>query len=264
MSSRLLCSLPSLPRIPSQLDLVGALAALETLADRPDETDVVPKEAEKPVIDKIAEQIFSFLPTWARNACTAWISNIGPDGIRLGSIFSGSDFGLTAVHALLRCARCPSTPMPHIAHVMAVEKVSWKRQWLLTMFPPEVMYTDAADLKEDKPIDAITNQPRPVPGCDVVYIGFSCKSFSALNNDRSSHDNAIENATGSSGETAQFALDYLAKHRPLIALLENVPGLCKGFKSRSADGQVTEDEDSNLGVLLRRLHAIGYSDYIYV
>ena len=89
--------------------------------------------------------------------------------------------------------------------------------------------------------------------------GFSCKNFSPLNPDRQQFDDAIKTGKGSSGQTAKYAVSYLEKHKPLLVLIENVPGLCKGFTKRDAvSGERVVDPDSNLAVLLAKLRSLGY------
>ena len=70
------------------------------------------------------------------------------------------------------------------------------------------------------------------PTCDILKIGCSCKSFSSLNNSRAEYDRAILDAHGSSGMTANYALDYVQRRRPWLLLIENVPGLFHGFQRK--------------------------------
>ena len=91
------------------------------------------------VVGKLARCVFASLPAWAQQSCKSWISKIGSDGLRLASIYTGSDFARTTTSAFLKCARPVNFPMPKIRHVMSVEHIGWKQHWIRTMFPPEVL-----------------------------------------------------------------------------------------------------------------------------
>ena len=96
------------------------------------------------------------------------------------------------------------------------------------------------------------------PAADFLTVGFSCKCFSSLNQNKDEFSTAILDKRGTSGETADFALAYIKKHKPRILLLENVPGLATGFHLRVKGGELLENPDSNLAVLLSNLHQLGY------
>ena len=256
----LLDELPVAPSIPGDLDLLAALGAeAPTPAAASASTGADAEPLREATIEKLAEHAFLCLPLSSRAAIKAWIDNIGPQGLKVASVFSGSDFGRTAVTALLRVCRPPNFPLPAISHVMAVENVPWKRDWLMHIFPPMVMYADASEVcKEEEPIDCMTGKPTPVPEAHIAFLGFACKSLSSMNPHRADFGDAIKNKRGSSGETADLAVEFLKKFHPPIALLENVPGLLTGYR-RSLDGEEFVCEGSNMEVLLRKLREIGYS-----
>jgi hypothetical protein len=149
-------------------------------------------------------------------------------------------------------------PMPHIVNVLCVEKVRWKRAWIRKHDPPQALCSDASQLTQARIWDI--NQKRWIrpPACDVLNVGFSCKSFSLLNNKNRDgvHDAAIAEGRGCSGETARYALAYIRKVRPPVVLIENVPQLAKGYYQQESRKEV--DQRSNLFVLTSQLAEMGY------
>ena len=73
-------------------------------------------------------------------------------------------------------------PLPHIVNVLCVEKVRGKRAWILEHDPPQALCADASQLTSGKIWDATQKRWISPPACDVLNLGFSCKSFSVLNN----------------------------------------------------------------------------------
>ena len=155
VSSRLLhmveAEQPTGAALPVHLDL---LCAMEKIEPKPredglstghmaghegDSARVAGSTQKHSVITRLARETFAALPPWAQKATSSWISGIGASGLRVASIFSGSDFGRTAIEAYLQCARPAHYPQPVVHHVMAVEHISWKQQWLRTVFPPQVL-----------------------------------------------------------------------------------------------------------------------------
>ena len=155
VSSRLLqmveAEQPTGAALPLHLDLLCAMEKIEsqqsegglstghTAGHEGDSARVADSTQKYSVITRLAREAFSTLPPWAQKATSSWISGIGASGLRVASIFSGSDFGRTAIEAYLQCARPAHYPQPVVHHVMAVEHVGWKQHWLRTVFPPQVL-----------------------------------------------------------------------------------------------------------------------------
>ena len=108
------------PILPPHLDLLSAMSSCSgdgsvgtssasgnlLLVAAP--TDGAP---DHPVISKLARQTYRQMPEWAQKSCSNWIHGIGAQGLRVASIYTGSDFCRTAIEAFLRSAR-PA----HLAH----------------------------------------------------------------------------------------------------------------------------------------------------
>ena len=166
------CDVHERPAVRSEAAGLDLLAAMDDAATPERPTDADPHtSAATSIIDKLAQSIFDAMPTWAQSALATWVSNIGPGGLRVGSIFSGSDLHHTAIEALMKVARGPHYPTPKLTRVMSVEVIAWKRQWIQATFPPELMFKDAAELEQDVAWDLMTGSWRPAPHCDILTAG---------------------------------------------------------------------------------------------
>ena len=125
----------------------------------------------------------------------------------------------------------------------------------------QVLIGDSSQLRAATAFDLVSETHVEPPGCDMVFIGFSCRCFSALNNSSSEFEHAIEDESGSSGQTAADGLSYVRKKKPAVVIIENVPGLATGYYCKDAAGDVFENPDSNLGVLFAILKELGYFRY---
>eukprot|EP00969_Alexandrium_andersonii_P024403 1065239-Alexandrium_andersonii.AAC.1 len=66
-------------------------------------------------------------------------------------------------------------------------------------------------------------------------------------------------AHGKSGETAKYGISFIAQTLPAIVILENVPGLVKGYRMRDAvTHELIVNVASNLYVLLSERTKLGY------
>lgn len=144
---------------------------------------------------------------------------------------------------------------------MAVESSPWKRKWILKNHPHlKRLFGDAAGLRRDSAFCYIAGERVPVPQCDILTVGFSCKTFSSLRaRGGESIDRVVLEGKGSSGATCAYALDFVGRFRPGVLIIENVVGLFKGYLKRDAvtwDSVI--DTHSNLHILLSTLRGFGY------
>ena len=237
--------------MPSALDILMKLQS--SPSDDFQDVDNIPL-----VLRKVVRALVSGLQGPSRYHAEAGVSLIRPDSgwlsVRHGSIFSGSGFGVRAAKEVL----AQISPGYTARNVLCVEKVAWKRRWIMAHDPPEVMVKNAEELGGDDGdfvFNHITKKKCKIPRVDILDVGFSCKNFSAQNmhNKNGEFDEAISSGKGESGSTANMAFAFIAKTLPKIVLLENVPGLLKGF---ATGGFV--NPSSNLCVLRKRLQELGY------
>ena len=98
-----------------------------------------------------------------------------------------------------------------------------------------------------------------IPSVDEVDVGFSCKSWSLLNQNKDNYAFAIAFGAGSAGETAAYALRFVEGSAPHILILENLLGLFRFYKRRFPITQQLEyNFTSNNYILLSRLKGMGY------
>ena len=239
---------------------------LDALPSERAHNEIVPVESGLSLIrgevtERLAGALVADLPEWARASCADKVLDVlqRRGELRVASIFSGSDMDNFAARCFLDSLHPPNFPRLPIRHVMSVEHVEWKRNWIMLMQRPERLYSDAAQLTDPEVYDYASDSWTTPPDADLIKIGFSCKCFSSLNNSRHDFDQDIMTPRGSSGQTAQYSLQFLAQKKPSVVLLENVPGLCRGYMHLNQITQtLAENLLSNLSQMLRGLQQIGY------
>lgn len=117
-------------------------------------------------------------------------------------------------------------------NVIEVELAKRKRTWLSAFSKPKRLLKDVTELHNDSAFNYMTEEDETLPCEGDVFLysyGFSCKDLSTLNN-HSGHFKAscIESGTGSTGATWVGNLGFVAKTRPPMLLIENVPAALKG------------------------------------
>ena len=217
------------------LDLLGELEARRSAVDPSDspasDTRIPATPEDARLLDLIVSSVIDALPPGAHYRSVAAVAALSGKVIRHASICSGTDFGILALRRCVAKFNPMDKALPHIVNVLCVEKVGWKRAWILGHDPPQALCPDASQLTQGRIWDV--NQKRWIrpPACDILNVGFSCKSLSVLNNKNRDgvHDAAIAEGRGCSGETARYALAYILKARPAVVLIENVPQIAKGY-----------------------------------
>ena len=177
--------------------------------------------------------------------------------IRHGSIYAGSGFGQMSFKYLCKQIGIEAV---HV-NALVVEMVKWKQDWIIAHDKPRILCGNGSELQNESIYNIITGEMVELPQLDVADIGFSCKLFSILNTlfHRGAFDNAIANARGSSGETARFMISYIQKKPPRLVVIENVPGLAKGYTSEDpVTLKAVVNATSNLFLLIRSLIDAGY------
>ena len=173
--------------------------------------------------------------------------------VAVGSLYTGSDLAWTALRILLQetSGERPGRPSgPRLVHTMAVEWIPWKRDYVMRNRPGiRHVFGDAKELLEERGHCLKTGQHVSWPRCDILSLGSSCKDFSSMRDPaRGTTARAVLTGSGSSGSTMRYAMAYIGRHLPAVLLLENVPGLLKGFMKRDAvTWAKVRDVYSNLG-----------------
>ena len=103
--------------------------------------------------------------------------------------------------------------------------VETKRDWEMELNPDDdcCCFVDAAHLAGTKAYCCRHNDNCPVPGCNLLTVGTSCKDFSKANANRGNSSQALTDKTspGKSADTLQALWSYLDSHGPDVVILEN-------------------------------------------
>ena len=109
----------------------------------------------------------------------------------------------------------------------------------------------------------VSRQLCMVPSADGFVYGFSCKSVSAVNSYRMTHQGALAEGTDRCSTVTTFngGLAWVAKHRPLFVLMENVLGLATEDSNDDAPALLKK---SNLDIVKDKYRRIGYDVQAHV
>lgn len=88
----------------------------------------------------------------------------------------------------------------------------------------------------------------PVEGPQIVHCGFSCKSLSASNANKSQFTSCLQNATGSTGSTFHGLLNYTSFAEPPVLIMENVVDI---LNEKSNNNEVLVSSFERLGYVVR-------------
>ena len=184
------------------------------------------------------------------------------DALYCASACTGSGLDSEVLPLLLRqLAKLAGKPVVSARNKFFVEKMLWKRKWLIDRFPDvDHVFKLTSDLSADMAFDYVSNQQVVVPtSVDLLTGGFSCKGASILNPKRSSNQHCVADKTGSTGTTCNDIIDYIVAKRPKMSVLENVASFEYKFNSKEQPSHPDEQEPpeqrlDNMAALKKRLH----------
>ena len=212
------------------------------------------------VLEGLAKGIINDLPDEQQGQLLANLSSL--EVVRVGSIFTGSDIAIHCWQEFLQAALGCAAGRIKTDHIMGVERVAWKREFLMRNHPRlRFLCGEAQGLQCETGYCYLNKQHVSWPHCDVLSVGSSCTDFSSLRRRKegTNIERDVEHCRGSSGSTLHFAMTYIDKHRPRVLLFENVKGLRKGLWQKDAvTWRSIRDVHSNLGILLAFLEDRGY------
>ena len=226
--------------------------------------------ASTPIADQTCRGILGDLPTAFQADLAGVAARLAGCRTRVGSIYTGACLFHSCTRSLVKTmGELYGCSMPELEHAFGAEIDERKRDFIMSLDdPPQHLFGDAADLDGDLAWCYVNSRLVPVPPCDWLSFGFSCKSLSSANVWSNEYDRALAagvegnlhaGPAGTSGETAGHALRYVKRHRPALVLIENVKGLFAGLYKRNAFTlQAEKDACSNMMVLLRELKVQGY------
>ena len=254
-------------RVPS-VNLLDHLDAMEADSSTPSGSKGVVIEEEDRVLRMLARGIRDDLPEERHLQVLEnlrALSEAGDAGqpTRVGSIYTGSDLAKHGWDEFLTAMVGRDGVQDYVKceHTMGVEIVAWKRRYVQKNHPGlRFLFGGAEQMRKPTGYCYLHNDEVPWPHCDVLSVGSSCKDFSSLRG-HVSRDTGMHvlDGAGTSGSTIQYAMAYIAAHRPLVLLWENVVGLFKGYLKKDAvTWELVSDVYSNLHLLLTFLTQNGY------
>lgn len=182
-----------------------------------------------------------------------------PGGVTYGSLFSGSDVTGRVFDKLQSFYKHLTGRGGHVFKPLyQCEADPTKRIWLEEQFsedrpgkftPCKFLFEDARHLADDpKALDTKSGEFQVVPKVDILTAGFSCKSKSSLNKNRSAFRHCVEREEGDTGVSFGHTKRVVERKRPRVVILENVMDLAEN-----------SDERSDLDYIHEWLRSIGYS-----
>ena len=153
--------------------------------------------------------------------------------LKIGTMCSGSDLIVPVFKQLwARISQYRELLAAEVEHLFAVEVDQQKQRWILENGSPTYFFKDITLMGEVTGMDICSLQEVSIPRRDIVYVGFSCKTFSFRNQNRanSEYANALRDRAGSSRRTFGGLVEYVRMHRPTLIIMENVPSLVAGHQ----------------------------------
>lgn len=140
--------------------------------------------------------------------------------LRVGTMCSGTDSPILAMNAIAKALEGRQGAF-EVQHCFSCEIDKDKQLFLRKNFAFDALFNDVCELGDETAHDELSGQRVAVPtGLDIIIAGFSCKDLSGMNRFKKSLEEM-----GTSGTTLQGCLDYILRHRPRIAIFENVKNI---------------------------------------
>ena len=167
----------------------------------------------------------------------------GDSGIPIASACSGTDMNEDAQEAITEL----------LARVYGI-KLYWNTLWrcdrkraaqkfLQSVHARAMLFTHAEDVaSKDMVHDLETDRVQEVSKPIVMHAGIECDDYSLANHSRSEGAGCYKEGRGHSGVSGKAVVGIVAKHLPLVLIIENVPGMkMPGRTSTSDFAEVASD-----------------------
>ncbi|CBY02282.1 hypothetical protein LEMA_P010690.1 [Plenodomus lingam JN3] len=148
------------------------------------------------------------------------LKNLGPTPIKVGTMCSGTESPLLALHEISKALEEAGNPVPRFQHEFSAEIEPVKQGYIERNFQPKILFRDVRDFIPESTTTATTAYGAEVEIPTDIHIfvaGFVCKDLSRLNN----KNKGLEDG-GESGDTWLAIYTYAKRFRPNVVLLENV------------------------------------------
>ena len=165
------------------------------------------------------------LEVWTRSSAQEFI---------IGTGCSGSDIIVTVLQKMAFYWKETHGVSLCIRHRMSVEVNQSCQAWILKHHSPDYLFGDMCQLSAASAFDFKSESMVPVPKVHFFAFGSECDNLSSLNQ-HTKTAGCIQQGTHKSGRTAHYAFEYVRKHRPHWALMENVMNLDAGSQFKQTD-----------------------------
>jgi site-specific DNA-cytosine methylase len=173
--------------------------------------------------------------------------------ITVGTACSGTDVVVLVLKRLIDFWNTQFGCSLTLRHLFSCECVAFKQEFITAHFQPEMLYADIAELGSGLALDILSGEMKATPSPHCLAVGIECDTLSGLNSQSEVGEQVCETGSGKTGSTAKATLEYIARARPLIVLLENVKNL--GAAGGSGAGQC---KATDLEILITKLNFMGY------
>ena len=170
---------------------------------------------------------------------------------------SGSEGAYFVVKALNKAFEAANMDVV-LTHKFSCEADKKKRAWIKSVLAEAgdshstCLFQDIQGLHAPEAwCDVHKGRPCEVPTVDVLILGTSCKDLSRANASVDKKKLVLTETTskGGSAQIYRGFIGYVASHRPLLVIYENVDAI---------DDKVSASQETNLGVLMREMREEGY------
>lgn len=174
--------------------------------------------------------------------------------LTVGTACSGSEAPVKVLNELSMHWKNHCDTNLEVVHLFSAEVDPRVQEFIQEHHCPQCLVADICDLRKDRVDDVLrancTDKTSAVRAVDIFIWGSECDNFSGLN--VSTRDpGCYSRNEKKSGRTCRAGMEYVEKHRPYIAVLENVKNMDAGQKKDSDCSKVMADFN-RLGYLVHK------------
>ena len=109
-----------------------------------------------------------------------------------------------------------------VQHLFSVENVEFKRRFIIKRVRPKRTFQEMAELCNERVRDLVSNQDVEVESPHIWICGIECDSASSVSIHSASNKECVALASGATGSSAEYCLNFVKKHQPPFVCFENV------------------------------------------
>ena len=166
----------------------------------------------------IANQFVSLLSEQdAASFLSSWLGS----KLIVGSLCSGTDVCVDAIQGLAGVGKFV------VEHKLSCEISPANQRWILQQCspPPMVLYEDVYEFAKGYGYDVKNQRVAQLVPCDMLFVGFSCKDLSRLNQNSVNNRSCVRTKSLRTGGTLAGSMSYITAVKPRWVFLENVTAI---------------------------------------